>query len=34
MAALSRGFSFMLLPDDVALMLVADLADRAERPAA
>ena len=31
-AVLSRGYSFMPLPEDVALLLVADLAEEADRP--
>lgn len=32
-AALARGFDFMPLPDDVALLLADDLAKQANRPA-
>jgi hypothetical protein len=32
MAALSRGYSFMPLLEDVALLLAADLAKEADRP--
>lgn len=31
-AALSRGYSFMPLPEDVALLLAADVAKPADRP--
>lgn len=31
-AALSRGYSFMPLPEDIASLLVADLAEEAGRP--
>ncbi len=31
-AALARGFDFMPLPDDAALLLAADLAKEADRP--